>query len=169
MNPIPPHLTHVTAELCPDIVMTILRMLASHILTVQSFELDANLAVTIRKCKGSHDRPVIHFVCPLIASPYGFPVFGSHKRIVLSILPVEMNFASGDHATHKTQLVCPLKVNIEVSVSQSHIRAVVSPLPETIRDDDSGENCVARMASPCPGRAAEQRATARTRKIACGV
>ena len=169
MNPIPPHLTHVTAELCPDIVITNLLIPASHTLIVQSFELDANRAVSIRKCNGSHDKPDIHFVCPLIAPPYGFPVWGSHKRIVLSILPVEMNFASGDHATHKTQLVCPFRVNFEVSVSQSHIRAVASPLPETISDDVAGENCVARMASPCPGRAAEQRVTERTRKIVCGV
>lgn len=31
-------------------------------------------------CTGSQDKDVIHFVCPLSASPIGFPVLGSHIR-----------------------------------------------------------------------------------------
>ncbi len=31
-------------------------------------------------CIGSQDKDVIHFVCPLSASPIGFPVLGSHIR-----------------------------------------------------------------------------------------
>jgi hypothetical protein len=54
-------------------------------------------------------------------------------------------------------------------VSQSHIRAVESPLPETIVEEETGENDVARIASPCPAMEAEHRETAFTRKIACGV
>ena len=31
-------------------------------------------------CIGSQDKDMIHFVCPLSASPIGFPVLGSHIR-----------------------------------------------------------------------------------------
>ena len=31
-------------------------------------------------CIGSQDKDVIHFECPLSASPRGFPVLGSHIR-----------------------------------------------------------------------------------------
>lgn len=51
-------------------------------------------------------------------------------------------------------------------MSQSHIRAVASPLPVTILEDEEGENCVASIASPWPGIDDEHRDTARTRKIA---
>lgn len=54
-------------------------------------------------------------------------------------------------------------------MSQSHIRAVASPLPVTILEDEEGENCVASIASPWPGIDDEHRDTARTRKIAWGV
>ena len=54
-------------------------------------------------------------------------------------------------------------------MSQSHIRAVESPLPVQSRDEDEGEKDEARMASPCPGMADEHLDTARTRKTACGV
>jgi hypothetical protein len=54
-------------------------------------------------------------------------------------------------------------------VSQSHIRAVESPLPVTRREDEPGEKAVARMASPWPDIDAEQRDTARTLKTAWGV
>lgn len=53
-------------------------------------------------------------------------------------------------------------------VSQSHIRAVLSPLPLTILDDDFGENCIANIASPWPGIVEAHLETARTRKTACG-
>jgi hypothetical protein len=94
---------------------------------------------------------VTHFVWPFIGFPNCFPVFGSHIRTVLSILPVAILESSGDQLTAKTQLVCPFRVCTGVPVSQSQILAVLSPLPLTIRDDDFGENCVARIASPCPG------------------
>ncbi len=54
-------------------------------------------------------------------------------------------------------------------MSQSHIRAVESPLPVTSNDDEAGEKAVARIASPCPDIAAEHLDTARTLKTACGV
>lgn len=63
----------------------------------------------------------------------------------------------------------PLRVCNGVPVSQSHILAVESPLPVTIVDEETGENAVARMASPCPDIEAEHRDTAFTRKTACGV
>jgi hypothetical protein len=39
-------------------------------------------------------------------------------------------------------------VCIGVPVSQSHIRAVLSPHPVAILEDVSGENAVAKIASP---------------------
>lgn len=54
-------------------------------------------------------------------------------------------------------------------MSQSQIRAVESPLPETMVDEETGEKDVARIASPCPAIEAEHRETALTRKTACGV
>lgn len=56
-----------------------------------------------------------------------------------------------------------------VPVSQSQIRAVESPLPVTMVDDDAGEKDVARIASPWPDIAAEHLVTALTRNTACGV
>lgn len=53
-------------------------------------------------------------------------------------------------------------------VSQSHIRAVLSPLPLTILDDDFGENCVANIASPWPGIVEAHLDTACTLNTACG-
>ena|SRR2546430_4205 len=85
------------------------------------------------------------------------------------MLPVANIFPSGEKATTKTQLVWPLSVRNGVPVSQSHIRAVLSPLPVTIVADDAGENVAARIASPCPDIDAEHRDTALTLKIACGV
>ena len=60
----------------------------------------------------------------------------------------------------------PLRVCNGVPVSQSHIRAVLSPLPVAMREADAGENWVARIASPWPGIEDEQRETARTRNMA---
>jgi hypothetical protein len=68
--------------------------------------------------------------------------------MVLSMLPVAMYFASGLQLTHNTQLLCPFNVCIGVSVSQSHILAVPSPLPVAILEDEAGENCAVRIASP---------------------
>lgn len=82
------------------------------------------------------------------------------------MLPVAMTFSSGDQLATRTQLVCPFSVRSGVPVSQSHIRAVESPLPVTIRDEEAAENEVARMASPWPGMDEAHRDTARTRKTA---
>jgi hypothetical protein len=64
------------------------------------------------------------------------------------MLPVAILESSGDQLTANTQLVCPFNVCTGVPVSQSHILAVLSPLPLTILDEDLGENWVARIASP---------------------
>ncbi len=85
---------------------------------------------------------------------------------VLSMLPVAILESSGDHPTARTQLVCPFRVCTGVPVSQSHILAVLSPLPLTIRDEDLGENCVASIASPCPGIVEAHLETACTLKTA---
>ena len=82
------------------------------------------------------------------------------------MLPVASVEASGDQLTARIQLVWPLRVLYGVPVSQSHIRAVLSPLPLAIRDEEDGENCVARMACPWPAMEEEHRDTARTRKTA---
>lgn len=86
--------------------------------------------------------------------------------MLLSMLPVAIYFASGLQHTARTQDLWPLSVCIGVSVSQSHILAVPSPDPVTMRDEETGENWVARIASPWPAIDAEQRETARTRKTA---
>lgn len=67
---------------------------------------------------------------------------------MLSILPVAIVLSSGDQLTARTQLVWPFSVWRGVPVSQSHIRAVQSPLPLTIVEEVEGENMVARIASP---------------------
>lgn len=56
------------------------------------------------------------------------------------MLPVAILDSSGDQLTANTQLVWPLRVCTGVPVSQSHILAVLSPLPVTILEDDFGEN-----------------------------
>jgi hypothetical protein len=56
------------------------------------------------------------------------------------MLPVAILESSGDQLTANTQLVCPFSVCTGVPVSQSHILAVLSPLPLTILDEDLGEN-----------------------------
>lgn len=53
-----------------------------------------------------------------------------------------------------------------VPVSQSQMRAVLSPLPVASREDEEGENWVARMASPWPLMLAEHLVTALTLKTA---
>jgi hypothetical protein len=47
---------------------------------------------------GSHERHVIHFVWPFNPSPNAFPVFGSQRRTVLSILPDANVLPSGAQA-----------------------------------------------------------------------
>lgn len=55
--------------------------------------LDREQRKTTYKCIGSHANDVTHFVCPLIASPIGFPVLGSHSRTYtnkdMSIVPMD--------------------------------------------------------------------------------
>jgi hypothetical protein len=84
------------------------------------------------------------------------------------MLPVAIVLPSGDQLTTNTQLEWPFSERSGVPVSQSHIRAVLSPLPLAIRDEDTGENCAARTASLCPLMAAEHLDTGRTRKTASG-
>ena len=85
---------------------------------------------------------------------------------MLSIDPVAMMVSSGAHDATRTQLVWPLRVCRGVPVSVSNMRAVLSPLPVTSREDEEEAKDVASIASPWPGIEAEHRETARTRKIA---
>ena len=101
-------------------------------------------------CIGSQDREVIHFECPLSASPRGFPVLGSHIRTFvdervlvqkslsgraahkltwLSCPPVANFRSRASHSTHRTHPLCPDSVCEGVSVNRSHKRALVSPEP----------------------------------------
>jgi hypothetical protein len=169
MNPVPPHLTHDTEPLWPLSTISIFCWFVDHIRTVASFDADASLGSPgFCTWYGSHARLVTHLVWPFIGFPNCFPVLGSHILTVLSMLPVAIRDSSGDQLTAKTQLVCPFNVWTGVPVSQSHIRAVLSPLPLTILDEDRGENCTARIASPCPGIVDAHRDTACTRNTACG-
>lgn len=166
----PPHRTQVTELLWPDKVSSILRRGTSHTLTVPSFEAEASRGLPGDWLwYGSQDMLVIHFVWPFSGPPRASPVLGSHSLTVLSMLPDASIRPSGDHATARTQLVCPFNVWRGVPVSQSHILTVLSPLPVAILDDTSGENAVANIASPCPDIEAEHLVTARTRKTAWGM
>jgi hypothetical protein len=71
---------------------------------------------------------------------YLFSGLESHSLTVLSMLPVAILPSSGDQLTAKTQLVWPFNVCTGVHVSQSHILAVLSPLPLTMREELLGEN-----------------------------
>ena len=82
------------------------------------------------------------------------------------MLPVASMEPSGENETTRTQLVWPLSVNLGVPVSQSQIRAALSPLPVARMEELAGEKAVQRIASPWPEMAAEQRLTGRTRNIA---
>ena len=82
------------------------------------------------------------------------------------MLPVARSLPSGENEVTNTQLVWPFKVYSGVPVSQSHILAVLSPLPVAIMEDDIGEKVVANIASPWPDMDAEHRETARTLKMA---
>lgn len=85
------------------------------------------------------------------------------------MLPVAIMLSLGDQLTARTQLVWPLSVWRGVPVSQSHTRAVESPLPDTIREDDDAAKDVANIASPCPDIEAEHLDATLTRNTACGV
>ena len=54
-------------------------------------------------------------------------------------------------------------------MSQSHILAVLSPAPVSNFPEEAGENCAARIASPCPEIDDAQREIERTWKTACGL
>jgi hypothetical protein len=103
-NPPPPHRTTFTLAVCPPKVYSSRRVAIAHTLTVPSLDEDANRGaegflnsdiyiksaaraessdrrgLSTNMCTGSQDKDVIHFVCPLSASPIGFPVLGSHIR-----------------------------------------------------------------------------------------
>ena len=91
---------------------------------------------------------MIHFEWPFRGWPRAEPVATSHSRTVLSMLPVARNLPSGEKDTTSTHPVWPLSVNLGVPVSVSQIRAVLSPLPVAIIDEDCGENAVHKIASP---------------------
>ena len=81
--------------------------------------------------------------------------------------PEATSAASGLQATTSTHVVCPLHVCCGVCVAKSQKRTLLSPLPEA-RRRPSGEKLTDSTASAWPGSVAVQRATARTRKTACG-
>jgi energy-converting hydrogenase Eha subunit A len=76
------------------------------------------------------------------------------------MLPVAILLSLGDQLTAKVQLVWPFNVCTGVHVSQSHILAVLSPLPLIMREEPLGENWVAKIASPWPVMLAAHRETA---------
>lgn len=124
-------------------------VVASQIRTVASLDADARRGCPgAWRWKGSQAMLRTHFVWPFKGLPRVEPVKGSQSMTVLSMLPVAIIVASGDQLTTKTQLEWPLSVWRGVPVSQSHIRAVLSPLPLAMREEDAGENWVASMASP---------------------
>lgn len=170
IRPVPPHRTQVTEPLWPVRTLSTRRETMSQIRTVESFDADANRGLPgLCRWYGSHASPIIHLEWPFNGVPRGLPDWGSHSLTVLSMLPVAATPAFGDQHTASTQLVWPLRVCTGVPVSQSHILAVPSPLPVSMRDEDPGENDVASIASPCPAMDAEHREMALTRNTACGV
>src|SRR5512135_2323647 len=77
------------------------------------------------------------------------PLSTSHKRAVLSQLPVARVLPSGEKATLATPSVWPLKVRIGSQVSAFHRRAVLSTLAEaTVLP--SGEKASSHTGAVCP-------------------
>ena len=100
---------------------------------------------------GSQHKLVIHWVWPFIASPMGFPVFGSHTRTCPSCPPVASFRSRASHSTQRTHPLCPERMCEGVSVSRSHNRAFVSPDPVASRFP-VGENAAQRMGELWPAR-----------------
>src|SRR5258706_236518 len=100
---------------------------------------------------GSQHKLVIHWVWPFIASPIGFPVFGSHTRTCPSCPPVASFRSRASHSTQRTHPLCPERTCEGVSVSRSHNRAFVSPDPVASRFP-VGENAAQRMGELWPAR-----------------
>lgn len=100
-----------------------------HIRTLPSFEDEATSVQSSSKCIGYQAILVIHFVCPLSGYPFNWLVSISQIHTYPSWLPLAMYLESGLQAKHNTQLLWPFNVAIGVSVSISHKRMVVSPLP----------------------------------------
>src|SRR6266403_1801041 len=95
-------------------------------------------------CIGSQDKDMIHFVCPLSASPIGFPVLGSHIRTFEDEMGEPTHSKKRIWARQKKNktymaVVCPDNVCEGVSVNRSHKRAVASPEP-VARRFPVGEN-----------------------------
>jgi hypothetical protein len=84
------------------------------------------------------------------------------------MLHVARRLPSGAHATARTQPVWPARVRYGVPVSESQIRAVLSPEPVARRVGDEGEKEAARIGWPWPGMRWARRDTACTRKMDCG-
>ena len=78
------------------------------------------------------------------------PVSASQRRIVPSREPDTIRDPSGENATERTQLECPLSgLPMASPVSASQRRMVLSHEPDTIRDA-SGENWTENTSLPCP-------------------
>ena len=190
MTPSPPHLTWLTEAEWPPKVKSNFLLFACQTLTVESFELEANLGfegflyafLRIRtiekdtmmqrersayKWMGSQLKEVIHLVWPFIPSPSAFPVLGSHNLTLLSILPVATHLSNPSHSTQRTQFECPLKVALGVSLFKFHNRQVLSPDP-VAKYWPVGENEAQRIGLAWPSREEEQRVISLTRKTASG-
>mmetsp|Transcript_42324 Transcript_42324/g.133344 ORF Transcript_42324/g.133344 Transcript_42324/m.133344 type:complete len:209 (-) Transcript_42324:242-868(-) len=167
IRPEPPQRTQVTLLVCPVKTSVTALVTASQILRDASFEAVTSLLLTpsFDRWIGSHDKLVIHLVCPFSGLPAGCPLAGSHNLASLSMLPDAASFPSGENAQHKTQLVWPFMVVIGVSVFISHTLKVASPEP-VMRRLQSGENATQRMASVCPANVPVHLVTAMTRNVA---
>lgn len=97
MLPVPPQRTHETEPLWPERTKSIRLEMASQIRTVASFEAEARRGRPgVWRWYGSQLRLLTHLVWPFRGEPRGWPVFGSHSRTVLSILPVAIMSPSGE-------------------------------------------------------------------------
>jgi len=86
------------------------KLVADHILTVQSLELLASLLFLFIFIIGSQLIEVIGFLCPLSAGPNYSPVSGSQRSTLLSAPADAKIEPSGEKATYMTQPVWPVMV-----------------------------------------------------------
>jgi hypothetical protein len=137
-SPSQPHLSALTAAVCPLMENTTRLLTVFQILTCPSLPPEARRVHLTPVSMGSHARLVIHFLWPRIGLPTCmanqtnrekertiFPVFGSQTRISASIPlqspmrerakregnPEASSLPSGENDTAKTQFLWPVRSN----------------------------------------------------------
>mmetsp|Transcript_35290 Transcript_35290/g.89579 ORF Transcript_35290/g.89579 Transcript_35290/m.89579 type:complete len:272 (-) Transcript_35290:485-1300(-) len=165
-RPSPPQRTQLTDDTCPCSENRQRPLTRSHTRAVPSLEAEQKRPCSGSACSGSHASALTHFLCALITRT-GATCGGAHTDTMPSLPPEMRKRLHADQAMHSTQSLCALSVALGSSVRASHRRTVWSPEP-VASIEPSALKLVDSIASACPGSVAVHRATARTRKTACG-